>query len=159
MNYTFQHGGILYVDMSAEMLLAKGVPQSAIDVAEIALEEIEARNKVRGAIKANAGDTLSLLGTSSDAATIALLVGACFMASLDETTSYSAFRTKANAYMRGLSGAHDPTEIAQAFLASVAAGEVRLPALEKGIVEVLGEVTVRGNAVAEAINPSVTLEA
>jgi hypothetical protein len=75
------------------------------------------------------------------------------MASLDETTSYSAFRTKANAYMKSISGDHDPTEIAKAFLAAIASGDVRMPALEKGIVDVLAEVTKRSNAVAQAINP------
>lgn len=111
------------------------------------------RSAVRQKIANQAGDPLSLLGTTSDAATIAVLVGACFMGSLDETT-FAAFRTKAKAYMDGISGDHDPTQIAQSFLASLAAGEVRLPALEKGIVPVLAEVTQRGNAVAEAINPS-----
>lgn len=114
------------------------------------------KSAVRQRIAANAGDPLSLLGTTSDAATIAVLVGACFMAALDEKTSYATFRANANAYMKSISGDHDPTEIAKAFLASLAAGEVRLPALEKGIVEVLGEVTLRGNAVAEAINPRET---
>lgn len=109
--------------------------------------------RVREAIQRDAGDTLSLLGTTSDAATIAVLVGACVMASLDEDT-FAKFRAKASGYMNAISGDHNPTEIAQAFLASLAAGEVRLPALEKGIVPVLAEVTARGNAVAEAINPS-----
>ena len=111
------------------------------------------RDEVRAKIREKAGDPLSLLGTTSDASTIAVLVGACFMASLDEDT-FAKFRAKAKGYMKAISGEHDPTEIAQAFLASVAAGEVRLPALEKGIVAVLAEVTARGNAVAEAINPS-----
>lgn len=112
-----------------------------------------ARDEVRAKIHSQAGDPLSLLGTTSDAATISVLVGACFMASLDEDT-FAKFRAKANGYMNAISGDHDPTEIAQAFLASLAAGDVRLSALEKGIVPVLAEVTARGNAVAEAINPS-----
>ena len=127
---------------------------------EMSAEELEAlaalrtRNQIRNRITANAGDTLSLLGTTSDAATIAVLVSACFMAALDEKTGYKEFRAKANAMMAGISGDHDPTEIAQAFLANVASGAIRLPALEKGIVEVLAEVTERGTAVAEAIHPS-----
>lgn len=114
---------------------------------------VAARQSVRDKISKSAGDQLSLLGTTSDAATIAVLVGACFMAALDQDT-FDKFRAAANGYMNAISGDHDPTEIAQAFLDSLAAGEVRLPALEKGIVPVLAEVTARGNAVAEAINPS-----
>lgn len=148
-----QPDGAQILNTTAELALAAGVDQSLIDTAVADAVGRERRKEVRGKINATAGDTLSLLGTTSDASTIAVLVGACFMASLDETTSYGAFRAKATAYMDAISGEHDPTQIAQAFLASLAAGEVRLPALEKGIVEVLAEVTERGNAVAEAINP------
>ncbi|MEH6521229.1 hypothetical protein [Sulfitobacter sp.] len=139
---------------SAETAKASGVPDEFIAGAQSAINALKGRDAIRSKIESDAGDPLSLLGTTSDAATIAVLMGACFMASLDETTSYGAFRTKANAYMQGLSGEHDPTEIAQEFLSKVASGGIRLPALEKGIVPVLAEVTARGNAVAEAINPS-----
>jgi hypothetical protein len=147
------HDGVFYPDFTPEDALRLGIPAVVVDAALGVAMAAEAKAGVRRNIERDAGDTLSLLGTTSDAATIAVLVGACFMASLDETTSYSAFRTKATAYMAAISGPHDPTEIAQAFLASLAAGEVRLPALEKGIVEVLDEVKTRGNAVAQAINP------
>jgi hypothetical protein len=141
------------LDTTPEQALEAGHSPDAVAAAVKTREAEIHRDTVRADIAKNAGDTLSLLGTTSDASTIAVLVGACFMASLDETTSYSAFRAKANAFMQAISGEHDPTEIAKAFLASVQAGDVRLPALEKGIVEVLAEVTERGNAVAEAIAP------
>jgi len=134
--------------------MAAGLTEGAIAEAEATLAAAESKGYIRAQINSKAGDTLSLLGTTSDASTIAILVGACFMASLDEKTSYSAFRTKANAFMQAISGDHDPTGIASAFLAAVQSGQIRLPALEKGIVAVLAEVTERGNIVAEAINPS-----
>jgi hypothetical protein len=148
---SFEHGGMIYND--AAKAIAAGADPVAVQAAQDAIDGIAKRDVIRGQIEREAGDVPSLLGTTSDAATIAILVGACFMASLDEKTSYSAFRAKANAYMQAISGDYDPTEIAQAFLAAVAAGDVRLPALEKGIVDVLAEVTKRSNAVAQAINP------
>ncbi|MGH1579084.1 hypothetical protein [Planktotalea sp.] len=125
---------------------------SAEEVARF--EAQQDRDVVRARIAQSAGDTLSLLGTTSDAGTIAVLVAACFMAALDEETGYKEFRAKANALMAGISGDHDPTEIATSFLSDVASGVIRLPALEKGIVEVLAEVTERGTAVSKAIRPS-----
>ncbi len=151
---SFEYEGKSYENWSLEDAVAAGIPKEVVDAAITESQKTSARSVVRGNISREAGDTLSLLGTTSDAATIAILVGACFMASLDEETSYAKFRAKVNGYMKALSGDHDPTEIAQAFLASLAAGEVRLPALEKGIVPVLAEVTARGTAVADAIYPS-----
>lgn len=159
MNFSITHEGRTTIDTDRETAIALGYPEAKIDAAEMAALQLMQRDRVRAEISEKAGDALSLLGTTSDAATIAVLVSACFMASLDEGTGYSAFRAKANAFMQGIAGEHDPTEIAQAFLTNVASGEIRLPALEKGIVEVLAEVTARGNAVAEAINPSTPAEA
>lgn len=148
---SFEHGGMIYND--AAMAIEAGADPVAVQAAQDAIDGIGNRDVIRGKIEREAGDIPSLLGTTSDAATIAVLVGACFMASLDEKTSYSAFRAKANAYMKEISGDNDPTEIAKAFLAAIASGDVRMPALEKGIVDVLAEVTKRSNAVAQAINP------
>ena len=148
---SFEHGGMIYNDTA--MAIEAGADPVAVQAAQDAIDGIGNRDVIRGKIEREAGDIPSLLGTTSDAATIAVLVGACFMASLDEPTD-EAFRQKAKSHMKSISGDHDPTEIAQAFLTSLASGTVRLPALEKGIVDVLAEVTDRGNAVAEAINPS-----
>ncbi len=157
MTFDITEDGRVTLSVTRNDAVALGYSEAAILAAEQHANALQDRGLVRAKIEAQAGDGLSLLGTTSDAATIAILVSACFMASLDEGTGYAAFRAKANAFMQAIAGEHDPTEIAQAFLTNVASGEIRLPALEKGIVEVLAEVTARGNAVAEAINPSAAL--
>lgn len=146
-----EHEGVVY--NNAKSALAAGADPVKVQWAQEAVNSLPDRDVIRGKIESEAGDVPSLLGTTSDAATIAVLVSACFMASLDESDNWRAFRDKAYAYMKSISGEHDPTEIAQDFLASVGSGDVRFPALEKGIVSVLQEVTKRANAVAQAINP------
>lgn len=142
-----------YPGFSASQLRNAGVPETAISAAEVAADSDDVRVKLRSEIKKTAGDTLSLLGTASDAATIAVLAGAAIMSALEEE-DYASFQTAALAKMGAISGEHDPIEIANAFLSSVAGGTIRLPALEKGIVAVLAEVEARGNAVAEALDPT-----
>jgi hypothetical protein len=132
---------------------AAGLTNEAIIEAEALMVAAENREQIRANINRDAGDMLSLLGTASDATSIAVLVGACFMAALEET-SYAAFRTTALASMQSISGDQDPVDITKGFLASVVSGDIRLPALEKGIVAVLAEVQTRGNAVAEVLNPA-----
>lgn len=147
-------GGRVTLNTTREEAEELGYTEEAIATAEAHGASLKARGVIRARIEKDAGDTLSLLGTTSDASTIAVLVSACFMASLDEGTGYAAFRAKANAFMQAISGDHDPTKIAADFLAVVQSGAIRIPALEKGIVAVLAEVTERGNIVAEAISPS-----
>lgn len=154
MRFNIAEGARVTLSTTRKEAEALGYTEEAIAASEAHGEDLKARGVIRARIERDAGDILSLLGTTSDASTIAVLVGACFMASLDEETSYGAFRTKANAFMQAISGDHDPIEIAASFLAAVQSGQIRLPALEKGIVAVLAEVTERGNIVAEAINPS-----
>lgn len=147
------HGSGMLLNVTVDEAAAKGVSTAEIEAAVASKTAVMDRDTKRSAINQTAGDTLSLLGTASDAATIAVLAGAAIMSALEETTSYAAFRTKAYDAMSAISGEHDPVDIANAFLAKVAAGTIRLPALEKGIVTVLAEVEARSNAVAQALQP------
>lgn len=156
---TVTDGGKTYANWTEEELRAANVDAALIDAAVAAHEKIAGTAVIRGKISETAGDHLSLLGTTSDVAAIAILACASFVASLDETTDFAAFCAKATAYMQSVSGEQDPIAIAQQFLATVAAGDIRIPALEKGIVAVIEEVSARSNAVAEALNPASIAEA
>lgn len=145
--------GRMVLGTTREQALAAGESEAEIAAAEEVLAQTKARTDVRARIHSSAGDIPSLLGTASDVASIGVVVGACVVAALEEETDYADFRTLALDALQAVSGDHDPILIAKAFLADVAAGTLRIPALEKGITVVLAEVNTRGNAVAEALNP------
>jgi len=107
-------------DTDREAATALGIPEADIVAAEVIAEKLRERTIIRERIEKEAGDIPSLLGTTSDAATIAV---------------------------------QDPNEIANLFLEKVLSGELRFPAMEKGIVTVLAEVMQRGPAVADAMYP------
>ena len=140
-------------DTDREAATALGIPEADIVAAEVIAEKLRERTIIRERIEKEAGDIPSLLGTTSDAATIAVLVAAVFMASLEKDAGFSVFREKATGLMAQIAGEQDPNEIANLFLEKVLSGELRFPAMEKGIVTVLAEVMQRGPAVADAMYP------
>ena len=152
MNLNFEHNGATFIKFDRAGAEARGVPEAVIAAAETKAAEIDGRGKIREKIEADAGDSLSLLGTTADVSAIAILVSAALMVASNET-SYASFKASFDTNMAAIAGDKDPVQIATDFLASLAAGTLRVPALEKGIVTVLDEVSVRSTAVAEAMAP------
>lgn len=122
------------------------------------------RSAVRQKIKDDAGDTLSLLGTASDGASLALLSTVAHTTAVAQARAAmqaeggedaDGFALYADAYLEIIT-AMSPgvVEASQKFMAGVQSGDVRLPPMAKGFEEVIGDVVARGNAVTDAIAAS-----
>ena len=99
---------------------------------------------LREQIATEAGDTLSLLGTTNDTAMLALHGLASLATALSTATSLAQVRAAAEPFA------------AQAadFLANVEAGTVRLPYIAKGVNGTMAEIETRATAVSEALVPT-----
>jgi hypothetical protein len=105
------------------------------------VERIEGRSETRRVIKQTAGDTDSLLGTTSDGAG-QLLYNVCKL-----SVALNAAQTMED--VRAATAHFAP--MAQAFLDEVARGEVVLPFLLKGEEAVMADVKRRQTLVAQAL--------
>lgn len=109
------------------------------------------RDKVRRDIATGAGDTLSMLGTTSDAAAIATLGIAALTVAVASSSDYAKFKTAFMGALQKLAGDHDMVEISGSFLAKIEAGEVIIPAMAKGMGEVIADIETRSTAVSQAL--------
>lgn len=101
----------------------------------------ESRFLIREGIAASAGDTLSLLGTASDGAQLLLYHMAKMTQGLASANSLAEVRE----------ATVDFAPLADALLAKVSSGDVKLPFLVKGEAEVMAEIENRATAVSEAL--------
>ncbi len=101
----------------------------------------EQRQMIRAQIESQAGDTLSLLGTASDGAQLLLYHLATLVKGLSTANSLAEVRDATAAF----------NLLAEAFLAKVAAGEVKLPFQLKGEAAVMTEIETRATAVSDAL--------
>lgn len=111
------------------------------------LEEVEQANSearlsaIRQKIHANAGDTESMLGTTSDAASLAVYGLAALVAELATAESLEDVRAAAAPF----------AALSADFLAQIESGEVKLPFLAKGIDVVVDDIKTRATAVSDAL--------
>ena len=116
----------------------EGIP-TAEEAAQ--LERANQKQLIRSKIQADAGDSASLLGTTSDATQL-LLYGFCqLVAALHKADSLADVRKAAQPY----------SELAAGFLGKVESGEVKLPFMGKGLEKVVGEIEQRATSVAEVL--------
>ena len=103
-----------------------------IDTASLASWQVAARKQLmRASIEENAGDTLSLLGTTTNVAHLAFMHLARFATAV---------------------AAEPFTTLCADFLANVESGEVKLPAFEGGEAAAVLEIGARATAVAAAMS-------
>ena len=108
---------------------------------QIILSDLELRQIIRDKIRAKAGDTLSLLGTTSDATQFLMFEFFTLIVKLSEVYSDSVKEAT-----------HSILPIAKAFLEKVENGEVQLPYQAKGLEqEVMPEIEQRATAVTQAL--------
>lgn len=114
-----------------------------IDTASLASWQVAARKQLmRASIEENAGDTLSLLGTTTNVAHLAFMHLARF------ATAVAAAKT-----LDDVKNAAQPfTTLCADFLANVESGEVKLPAFEGGEAAAVLEIGARATAVAAAMS-------
>ena len=111
---------------------------------QIILSDLELRQIIRDKIRAEAGDTLSLLGTTSDATQFLLFEFFTLIVKLSKVHSDSVKQAT-----------HSILPIAKAFLKKVEHGEVQLPYQTKGLEqEVMPEIEQRATAVTQALKTS-----
>jgi hypothetical protein len=110
------------------------------------------RSAVRQSIASKAGDPQSLLGTTADAAAIATLGIAALTVSVVAASNYTEFKTAYLATIEKLGGNHDLGEISTSFLAKIEAGEVVIPAMVKGLKDVIGDIETRSTAVSQVLS-------
>ena len=148
MDVSLQHNGKQYDLWSVEALLDEGVPE---DVIAAALKPKQIRQLVRSQIAVQAGDTLSLLGTASDAAALATLGVAALTTALAGAGNYTEFKAAFLATLGKLAGDQDMVAVSAGFLAKIEAGEVLIPVMIKGVGDVMADIENRSTAVSEAL--------
>lgn len=97
--------------------------------------------RVRQQIAAKAGDEASLLGTTSDAAALAIYGLASLVAKLATANSLAEVREAAEPF----------AQLSAGFLAKVESGEVVLPFMLKGLDTVVEDIETRATAVSDAL--------
>lgn len=100
------------------------------------------RQDIRHRIGESAGDTETLLGTTSDAAALAVYGLAVLVAKLSTANSLSEVREAAEPF----------AALSAGFLAKIESGEVKLPFMLKGLDQVVADIETRATAVSEALS-------
>lgn len=118
-----------------------GVPAAVINEAEVEIAARARQGALRKAIAENAGDTESLLGTTSDAAALAIYGLASLVAKLSTAQSLAEVRAAAEPF----------AAMSAEFLTKVEGQEVKLPFLLKGVDGVIEEIESRATAVSEVL--------
>ena len=124
----------------AKHLLVKELGVSDGDF-KLSYSPSELKTLARKEIEQKAGDSASLLGTTSDATQL-LLYGFCqLVAALHKADSLADVRKAAKPY----------SELAAGFLGKVESGEVKLPFMGKGLEKVVSDIEQRATSVAEVL--------
>lgn len=141
MELSIEHGGKHYANWEPSDLIEAGVPQAIIDDAQAEQVAAQGRAKTRAEITRVAGDQGSLLGTTSDAASLAVYGLAALVAKLATAASLDEVREAAEPF----------AQLSASFLAKVESGEVVLPFMIKGLEDTVADIETRANAVSGAL--------
>jgi hypothetical protein len=106
------------------------------------------RSRVRHAIARDVGDTPTLLGITSDAATLSLMALMAHTKALSETSDFDGYKTRYLELINDLGGASDPVALSSGLVDDAIDGSLKFPALLKGWAEVCGDVRASGTIVA-----------
>lgn len=142
---TIQHAGKTHYNFSEAELADAGVPAEMISEAVAAWEADKERQATRARITAQAGDISSLLGTTADVAALGLIGMMQLLIIMAEKGSADVKAAIAAAPIPM------PVDKAKALIGAIAAGQVKVPALIKGLDTVYAEVAARSTATAEAL--------
>ncbi|MEO0485264.1 MAG: hypothetical protein AAF092_05075 [Pseudomonadota bacterium] len=139
---TVDEDGRVTANTTPEEAAQLGYSAGAIAAAEQAEMARTARIAIRQQIAATAGDTKSLLGTTSDAAALALL----------ELAKLSKALSTANSLAEVRAAAQPLADLTAPLLARVESGVTKLPHLAKGADVAIAEMEARATAVTEALS-------
>jgi len=119
---------------------------------EIAAAQDEAISSlVRQTISNQAGDPLSMLGTTADAAALSTLGIAALTVAIAGAGNYTDFKKAFLGALGKLAGEQDMVAISAAFLQKIEDGDVIIPAMAKGMGEVIADIEARSTAVSQAL--------
>lgn len=118
-------------------------PQAALDFAAREKAYL-AKKAIRAEVTKQGGDIESMLGTTSDAASLAVYGLANLVAGIAAADSLEDVKAAAQPF----------AALSADFLAKVESGEVKLPFLQKGINTVVADIETRATAVSDAITAS-----
>ena len=119
---------------------------------QVAKAEAEAaQSMVRQTINNQAGDSLSMLGTTADAAAISMLGIAALTVSIAGAGNYTDFKKAFLGALGKLDDKQDMVTISAAFLQRIENGDVIIPAMAKGIDKVIADIETRSTAVSMAL--------
>lgn len=135
------HNGMTSLNLTPEEAVELGYPDQLIAAAIADAESDSRREMIRARIAETAGDTETLLGTTTDAAHLALYVAASAVSALAKAKTIADVQ-KAAAPLAALTGD---------FLARIEAGTIKLPFMEKGEAAVVAEIATRATAVTDAL--------
>ena len=129
------------------------LPTEVEIAAEIKRLEAEAHNnrikkQTRSTIQETAGDSLSLLGTTSDSTHLLFYLVSLLIYGFRNANSLDELRAVAEPF----------ADIAEDFLAKVESGETKLPFIKKGLRKVVDDMATRATAVTEALELKDKLE-
>ena len=135
--------GVPDLDLCAAMAIKS--QGDVIDYAQISMKPETAEEKIaliRSGIDKNAGDTASMIGTTTDATQLLLFGFATLIKNLNTASSIAEVRQAAAPF----------DDLATGFLSKVESGEVKLPFQQKGISTVVSDIENRATAVADVLS-------
>jgi len=129
-----------------------GVSEKEIDRVKQSLDQQEKKQFLRNKIQDGAGDVQSMLGTVSDvsAYTVDSLAVDILAVNNSGESSYKAERIRLFEELNGV-GWQKIVDIAEQWFNQRKAGEIRLPAIAKGIDKVFADVAKRSTNVADIL--------
>jgi hypothetical protein len=141
------YAGKSFSMMTPRQLAEAGIPADIIKVETDRMAALGARDNTRARITATAGDIQSLLGTTADVAALGLLGAMQLVIILSEKGSPEVKAAIEAAPIKM------PIDKAKALIAAIVKGDVKVPAIMKGIETVYAEVAQRSTATVNAMIP------
>lgn len=152
-NYTIEHEGVVYAEMTAAAINAAGVPQ---DVVDAHIQTLTDREVVRGQINTTVGDVETLLGTTADSSAFGFLVSAALISAVSSSSDFAGFKAAFLDKIAGISGSADVEALANNLLQSIADQSISVPLMDKGLDAVFSDVSERNTAVSAAMTTAQT---
>lgn len=116
------------------------------------MKEDARKSQLRRKIEREAGDPLSIAGTASDAASLAVLASCALVVAAANSATFEEFKGAFLSEIESVSNDADMVSICSNFLDKVKQGEVVLPVTVKGIAEVVSDIEARNTAIARVLN-------
>jgi hypothetical protein len=140
---TIVDGDRTILDITRAEAVEMGLDEALIVLAETQMEAATTKAETRARIAHAAGDTQSLLGTTTDALQMLLVHVANMTVAIAAAKDIVAIKAAAQPL----------ADLTAPLLKQIAIGDVRMPFVAKGEVSVLADSAAQATAVADALSP------